>query len=97
MEGGILWAMYSAASKLLLGIIEEILAGSGESEESKAKMFLGKRGRTYCIRYMGKELLIALAEASKLRGFYVKYQDRVYQGKEILHELFDKIPLLNCV
>ena len=89
--------MLSATSLFLPGIIAGLLAGSTETEESGNGMFLGKRDYTYHIRHMGEGLLITPAKASKLCGFYVKHDGRVYQGKGILHGLFGKIPLLNIL
>ena len=89
--------MLSAASKFLPGIIAGLLAGSAESEVEGNGMFLGKQDYTYQIRHMGEGLLITPAKASKLKGFYVKHNGHVYQGKGILHGLFGKIPLSNIL
>ena len=59
----------------------------------KAKTF----SHTYQIRHSGEGLLITPAEHSKLRGFYVKHNEKVFQGKGILHGLFGQIPLLNIL
>ena len=89
--------MLSAASRFLQGITAGLLAGSAESEVEGNGMFLGKRDYTYQLRHMGEGLLITTAKASPIKGFYVKHDGHVYQGKGILHGLFGKIPLLDII
>ena len=98
-EGGFLSAMLGAASRFLPGIIAGLLAGSAspDSEVEGNGMFLGKRDYTYLIRHMGEGLIIKPAEHSNIRGFYVKHNGDIYQGKGILHNLLGSIPLLNIL
>ena len=80
-EGGFLGAMLAAASRFLPAILAGLAAGSAEYHTDGNGMFLGKRGHTYQIRRSGKGLLITPAEHSKLRGFYVKHGDKIFQVK----------------
>ena len=98
-EGGFLGAMLTAASRFLPSIIAGLIAGSVESETEVDGngMFLGKRDYTYHIRHTGEGLLITHAAPCKQRGFYVRHNGHVYQGKGLLHGLFGKIPLLNIL
>ena len=94
-EGGFLAGILAAAARFLPSILAGLLAGSAESQSDGNGMFLGKRDHTYQIRHTGEGLLITPVDHYKTRGFYVKHEDKIYQGKGILHGLFGKIPLLN--
>ena len=96
-EGGFLGAMLAAASRFLPAILAGLAAGATEYHTEGNGMFLGRRDHTYQIRHSGEGLVITPVEHSKLRGFYVKHGDKVFQGKGILHGLFGKIPLLNIL
>ena len=73
----------------------------GENNKSEAYYVINIKAKTfshtYQIRHSGEGLLITPAEHSKLRGFYVKHDEKVFQGKGILHGLFGQIPLLNLL
>ena len=96
-EGGFLGSMLSAAARFLPAILAGLAAGTAEYHSNGNGMFLGRRDHTYQIQHSGEGLLITPAEHSKLRGFYVKHDDKVFQGKGILHGLFGQIPLLNLL
>ena len=76
-----------------------LLAGlvSGTADQEGNGMFLGKRDHTYQIQHTGEGLVIKAVPHRKIRGFYVKHDDQIYQGRGILHGLFGKIPLLNLL
>ena len=96
-EGGFLAGILAAAARFLPSILAGLLAGSAESHSDGNGMFLGKRDHTYQIRHTGEGLLITPVDHSKTRGFYVRHEGKVYQGKGLLHGLFGKIPLLNIL
>ena len=96
-EGGFLAGMLAAASRFLPSILAGLIAGSTEYHADGNGMFLGKRDHTYQINHSGEGLLITPTEHGKTRGFYVKHNGNIYQGKGILHGLFGKIPLLNIL
>lgn len=96
-EGGFLGAMLAAASRFLPAILAGLAAGATEYHSNGNGMFLGRRDHTYQIRHSGEGLLITPAEHNKIRGFYVKHGEKIFQGKGILHGLFGQIPLLNIL
>ena len=95
VEGGFLGAMFAAASRFLPAILAGLVAGSAQTDGNG--MFLGKRDHTYQIQHSGEGILITPAEYCNARGFYVKHNGNIYQGKGLLHGLFGKIPLLNIL
>ena len=89
--------MLAAATRFLPAILAGLVGASAGQEEGSG-MFLGKRDHTYQIRHTGEGLVIKEVPHNKrIRGFYVKRGDEVYQGRGILHGLFGKIPLLNLL
>ena len=96
-EGGFLSAIMAAATRFLPAILAGLVAGSAGQEVEGNGMFLGKRDHTYQIRHAGEGLVIKEVPHSKIRGFYVKHNEDIYQGRGILHGLFGKIPLLNLL
>ena len=98
-EGGFLGTMLAAATRFLPAILAGLVgASAGQEVEEGSGMFLGKRDHTYQIRHTGEGLVIKeVPHNKKIRGFYVKRGDEVYQGRGILHGLFGKIPLLNLL
>ena len=60
--------------------------------------YLGHNFHTYQVRRTGEGLItFKPLPYEKIKGFYVRSDDKVYQGKGILHDLFGKIPLLNLI
>ena len=97
-EGGFLGTILAAATRFLPAILAGLVAGTAGQEEVEGNgMFLGKRDHTYQIRHAGEGLVIKEVPHSKIRGFYVKHNEDIYQGRGILHGLFGKIPLLNLL
>ena len=96
-EGGFLGGILAAASRFLPSILAGLIAGSSEYHSEGNGMFLGKRDQTYQIKHSGEGLLITPFDHGKTRGFYVKHNGNIYQGRGILHGLFGKIPLLNIL
>ena len=96
-EGGFLGAMLAAATRFLPAILAGLVAGTAGQEVEGNGMFLGKRDHTYQIQHAGEGLVIKEVPHCKIRGFYVKHDDNVYQGRGLLHGLVDKIPLLNLI
>ena len=92
-EGGFLSTILAAATRFLPAILAGLVAGTADQDVEGNGMFLGKRDHTYQIQHAGERLLIKAVPHSKIRGFYVKHDDRIYQGRGILHELFGEIPL----
>ena len=97
--GGFLGTILSAAARYLPAIIAGISAGADAYHSTGNGMFLGRRDRTVQIRHNGEGgLVLTPAEhTKKLRGFYVKHDGKVYQGKGLLHGLFGQIPILNLL
>ena len=96
-EGGFLGSILSAAARFLPAILAGLSAGSDVYHKQGNGMFLGKRDHTYQVRHSGEGLLISPSDYSKTRGFYVKHEGNIYQGKGLLHGLFGQIPLLNLL
>ena len=96
-EGGFLSTILAAATRFLPAILAGLVAGTADQDVEGNGMFLGKRDHTYQIQHAGEGLLIKAVPHSKIRGFYVKHDDHIYQGRGILHGLFGKIPLLNLL
>ena len=96
-EGGFLSGMLQAAVRFLPSILAGLAAGSAEYHAEGNGMFLGRRDHTYQIRHSGEGLVITPADHCKVRGFYVRHNGAVYQGKGVLHSLFGQIPLLNLL
>ena len=96
-EGGFLGTILAAATRFLPAILAGLVAGTADQDVEGNGMFLGKRDHTYQIQHAGEGLLIKAVPHSKIRGFYVKHDDHIYQGRGILHGLFGKIPLLNLL
>ena len=96
-EGGFLGTMLAAATRFLPAILAGLVAGTAGQEVEGNGMFLGKRDHTYQIQHAGEGLVIKEVPHCKIRGFYVKHNDDIYQGRGILHGLFGKIPLLNLL
>ena len=96
-EGGFISGILSAAARFLPSILAGILAGEAESHSNGNGMFLGHNFHTYQIRQHGEGLTFTPVEHQNRKGFYVKKDDKIFQGKGILHDLFGKIPLLNLL
>ena len=92
-KGGFLGTILAAATRFLPAILVGLVAGTADQDVEGSGMFLGKKDHTYQIQHAGEGLLIKAEPHSKIRGFYVKHDDRIYQGRGILHELFGEIPL----
>ena len=66
----------------------------GEEAEARGQKELTLQFSVRQARHIFRQgLLIKAVPHSKIRGFYVKHDDRIYQGRGILHELFGEIPL----
>ena len=96
-EGGFLGGILSAAARFLPSILAGLAAGTAEYHSQGNGMFLGRRDHTYQMRHSGAGLLITPVEHGKTRGFYIKHEGNVYQGKGLLHGIFKSIPLLNIL
>ena len=96
-EGGFLSGILSAAARFLPSILAGLLAGEVESNSNGNGMFLGHNFHTYQIRRNGEGIKIDPIPFQQIKGFYVKNDDKIYQGKGILYDLFGKIPILNLL
>ena len=96
-EGGFLGALLQSAARFLPSILAGLSAGAAEYHKGGNGMFLGKRDHTYQIQHTGEGLVITPTKHCKTRGFYIRHEGDVYQGKGLLHGLFQNIPLLNVL
>ena len=97
-EGGFISGILSAAARFLPSILAGLLAGEVESHSNGNGMFLGHNFHIYQIRRTGEGLItFQPLPYEKIKGFYVRNGDNIYQGKGILHDLFGKIPILNLL
>ena len=76
--------------RFLPAILAGLVAGTTDQDIEGSGMFLGKRDHTYQIQHAGEGLLNKAVPHGKIRGFYVKHDDQIYQGQGILHGLFGK-------
>ena len=94
LDGGFLGPFLATAMRFLPEVIAAITSLSPKHGDG---MFLGRRGNSYRIGLQGEGLVIDKIPYEKMKGFYVKHDAKIYQGKGFLIDILKSIPILGSL
>ena len=95
LDGGFLGPFLQMAMRFLPELIGAIT--SLTPKHSGDGMFLGRRGNSYRIGLQGEGLVIDKVPYEKVKGFYVKHDAKIYQGKGLFIDILKSIPILGSL